>query len=167
MAVAIMISTFGCNNGLILAGARAYYAMARDGLFFRRVGRLNEAKVPAAGLVLQGVWAAALVLPRTFDSASGRYGNLYGNLLDYVISAALVFYILTIAGVFRLRRTRPRADRPYRAFGYPAIPALYIAGATIILLVLFVYRPATTWPGLLIVLLGLPVYYAWHGRSSQ
>ena len=167
MAAAIMISTFGCNNGLILAGARAYYAMARDGLFFRRVGRLNEAKVPAAGLVLQGVWAAALVLPRTFDSASGRYGNLYGNLLDYVISAALIFYILTIAGVFRLRRTRPQADRPYRAFGYPVIPALYIAGATIILLVLFVYRPATTWPGLLIVLLGLPVYFAWHGRSRK
>jgi APA family basic amino acid/polyamine antiporter len=167
MAAAIMISTFGCNNGLILAGARAYYAMARDGLFFRRVGRLNAARVPAAGLVLQGVWAAALVLPRTFDSASGRYGNLYGNLLDYVISAALIFYILTIAGVFRLRRARPRADRPYRAFGYPAIPALYIAGATIILLVLFVYRPATTWPGLLIVLLGLPVYFAWHGRSSR
>jgi basic amino acid/polyamine antiporter, APA family len=167
MAAAIMISTFGCNNGLILAGARAYYAMARDGLFFRRVGRLNEAKVPAAGLVLQGVWAAALVLPRTFDSASGRYGNLYGNLLDYVISAALIFYILTIAGVFRLRRTRPHADRPYRAFGYPVIPALYIAGATIILLVLFVYRPATTWPGLLIVLLGLPVYFAWHGRSRR
>jgi APA family basic amino acid/polyamine antiporter len=167
MAAAIMISTFGCDNGLILAGARAYYAMARDGLFFRRVGRLNEAQVPAAGLVLQGVWAAALVLPRTFDSASGRYGNLYGNLLDYVISAALIFYILTIAGVFRLRRTRPQADRPYRAFGYPVIPALYIVGATIILLVLFVYRPATTWPGLLIVLLGLPVYFAWHGRSRR
>jgi APA family basic amino acid/polyamine antiporter len=167
MAGAIMISTFGCNNGLILAGARAYYAMARDGLFFRRVGRLNDARVPAAGLVLQGVWAAALVLPRTFDSATGRYGNLYGNLLDYVISAALIFYILTIAGVFRLRRTRPHAERPYRAFGYPVIPALYILGATIILIVLFAYRPATTWPGLLIVVLGLPVYYAWHGGKRQ
>jgi APA family basic amino acid/polyamine antiporter len=165
MAVAIMISTFGCNNGLILAGARAYYAMARDGLFFRPVGRLNAAKVPAAGLVLQGVWAAALVLPRTFDPATGKYGNLYGNLLDYVISAALIFYILTIAGVFRLRRMRPDIERPYRAFGYPIVPALYIAGATAILIVLFVYRPATTWPGLLIVLLGLPVYYAWHGRA--
>jgi basic amino acid/polyamine antiporter, APA family len=163
MAAAIMISTFGCNNGLILAGARAYYAMARDGLFFRRVGRLNAEKVPAAGLVLQGVWAAVLVLPRTFDSTTGRYGNLYSNLLDYVISAALIFYILTIAGVFRLRHTRPHADRPYRAFGYPVIPALYILGATTILIVLFAYRPATTWPGLLIVVLGLPVYYAWHG----
>jgi APA family basic amino acid/polyamine antiporter len=160
MALAIMISTFGCNNGLILAGARAYYAMARDGLFFRRVGTLNAAKVPAAGLVLQGAWAALLVLPRTYDPATGVYGNLYGNLLDYVISAALIFYVLTIAGVFRLRVTRPAAERPYRAFGYPFIPAFYIAGASAILLVLFVYRPATTWPGLLIVMLGLPVYYA-------
>jgi APA family basic amino acid/polyamine antiporter len=117
--------------------------------------------------VLQGVWAATLVLPRTFDTASGRYGNLYGNLLDYVISAALIFYILTIAGVFRLRRTRPHASRPYRAFGYPVIPALYIVGAALILIVLFAYRPATTWPGLLIVVLGLPVYYAWHGRSRR
>jgi basic amino acid/polyamine antiporter, APA family len=165
MAAAIMISTFGCNNGLILAGARAYYAMARDGLFFTRVGQLNAAKVPAAGLVLQGVWAAALVLPRTYDTASGTYGNLYGNLLDYVISAALIFYILTIAGVFRLRHTRPDADRPYRAFGYPVVPALYIMGASVILIVLFAYRPATTWPGLLIVLLGLPVYYAWRGKA--
>jgi APA family basic amino acid/polyamine antiporter len=165
MAAAIMISTFGCNNGLILAGARAYYAMARDGLFFRRVGQLNAARVPAAGLVLQGVWASLLILPRTYDTASGRYGNLYGNLLDYVISAALIFYILTIAGVFRLRRTRPDAERPYRAFGYPVIPALYIAGAAAILLVLFAYRPSTTWPGLLIVLLGLPVYYGWRKRD--
>jgi basic amino acid/polyamine antiporter, APA family len=162
MAVAILISTFGCNNGLILAGARAYYAMARDGLFFKRVGELNMEKVPAAGLVLQGVWSALLVLPRTFDPATGRYGNLYGNLLDYVISAALIFYILTIAGIFRLRATRPDAERPYRAVGYPVVPALYIAGAATILLVLFVYRPATTWPGLVIVLLGLPVYYAWR-----
>jgi APA family basic amino acid/polyamine antiporter len=166
MAVAIMISTFGCNNGLILAGARAYYAMARDGLFFRRVGQLNAARVPAAGLVLQGLWAAALVLPRTYDTTTGRYGNLYGNLLDYVISAALIFYILTIAGVFRLRRTRPEAERPYRAFGYPVVPALYIAGAGAILFTLFAYRAATTWPGLLIVVLGVPVYYAWHGGKA-
>ena len=162
MAVAILVSTFGCNNGLILAGARAYYAMARDGLFFRRVGELNAARVPAAGLLLQGVWSVLLVLPRTFDPATGTYGNLYGNLLDYVISAALIFYILTIAGVFRLRRTRPDAERPYRAFGYPIVPALYIAGAATVLLVLFAYRPATTWPGLVIVLLGVPVYLAWR-----
>ena len=158
MAAAIMISTFGCNNGLILAGARAYYAMARDGLFFSGAGRLNAARVPARGLVLQGIWAAALVLPRTYDPATGQYGNLYGNLLDYVVSAALLFYILTIAGVFRLRAARPDADRPYRAFGYPVIPALYIAGAAAILVVLLIYRPATTWPGFLIVLLGIPVF---------
>jgi APA family basic amino acid/polyamine antiporter len=164
MAVAIVISTFGCNNGLILAGARAYYAMARDGLFFRSVSQLNGVKVPAAGLVWQGVWAAFLVLPRTYNAAAGTYGNLYSNLLDYVISAALIFYILTIGAVFRLRQTRPSADRPYRAFGYPAVPALYIAGASVILVVLFVYRTATTWPGLIIVLLGVPVYLAWKPR---
>jgi APA family basic amino acid/polyamine antiporter len=164
MAVAIMISTFGCNNGLILAGARAYYAMARDGLFFRSSGELNDAKVPAWGLVLQGIWAAALVLPRTYDVTTRTYGNLYSNLLDYVISAALIFYILTIAGVFRLRRTRADAERPYRAFGYPVVPALYIVGAATILLVLFIYKTSTTWPGLVIVLLGVPVYFAWRKR---
>src|SRR5439155_25527851 len=135
------------------------FAMARDGLFFRSAGQLNDAKVPAWGLVLQGVWAAALVLPRTFDAATGAYGNLYSNLLEYVISAALIFYVFTIAAVFRLRRTRPDAERPYRAFGYPIIPALYILGASTILIVLFVYRTATTWPGLIIVLLGVPVYF--------
>jgi basic amino acid/polyamine antiporter, APA family len=165
MAAAIMISTFGCNNGLILAGARAYYAMARDRVFFAGAGRLNAAKVPAWGLVLQGIWAAALVLPRTYDPATGQYGNLYGNLLDYVISAALLFYILTIAGVFRLRATRPDAERPYRAFGYPLVPALYIVGAATILVVLLIYRPATTWPGFLIVLLGIPVFL-WMRRQA-
>lgn len=159
MAVAIMISTFGCANGLILTGARAYYAMARDGLFFDFAGRLNDAKVPAWGLVLQGIWAATLVLPRTFNPDTGTYGNLYGDLLDYVVSAALIFYILTIAGIFRLRAARPDAVRPYRAFGYPLVPGLYILGASTILLVLFAYRPSTTWPGLVIVLLGLPVYF--------
>jgi APA family basic amino acid/polyamine antiporter len=164
MAIGIMVSTFGCNNGLILAGARAYYAMARDRLFFRAAGTLNAAKVPAGALVLQGIWAGLLVLPRTYDSSTHAYGNLYSNLLDYVISAALIFYILTIAGVFRLRRTRPDAERPYRAFGYPIVPALYIGGAATILATLFVYRTATTWPGLIIVLLGLPVYFAWKRR---
>jgi APA family basic amino acid/polyamine antiporter len=165
MAIGIMVSTFGCNNGLILAGARAYYAMARDGLFFRPVARLNAARVPGWGLVLEGLWAALLVLPRTYDPATRAYGNLYSNLLDYVISAALIFYILTIAGVFRLRRMRPDVDRPYRTWGYPVVPALYIAGAATILLVLFVYRTATTWPGLIIVLLGVPVYFAWKPKS--
>jgi basic amino acid/polyamine antiporter, APA family len=164
MAVGIMISTFGCTNGLILAGARAYYAMARDGLFFTASGRLNAAKVPAWALLLQGIWAVFLVLPRTYDVASQRYGNLYSNLLDYVISAALIFYILTIAGIFRLRRTRPDIDRPYKAFGYPIVPALYIVGATTILAILFIYRTATTWPGLIIVLLGVPVYFLWKPK---
>ncbi|MGE3959205.1 MAG: APC family permease [Vicinamibacterales bacterium] len=162
MAVGIMISTFGCNNGLILAGARAYYAMAKDGLFFRSAGELNDARVPAWGLVLQGVWSAILVLPRTYNPGTGAYGNLYSNLLDYVVSAALIFYVLTILGVFRLRTTRPDVERPYRAFGYPVVPALYVAGALTILLVLFAYRPSTTWPGLAIVLLGVPVYFSWR-----
>src|SRR5437588_413638 len=126
MAVAIMVSTFGCNNGLILAGARAYYAMAKDGLFFRRVGELNKSHVPAWALVFQGIWAGALVLPRTVKTdAAGSvtgYGNLYGNLLDYVISAALIFYVLTIIGIFLLRRKDPHAERPYKAFGYPVVP---------------------------------------------
>jgi APA family basic amino acid/polyamine antiporter len=162
MAVGIMISTFGCNNGLILAGARAYYAMGRDGVFFRAAGNLNAHKVPAWGLVLQGVWASALVLARTYNTTSGTYGNLYGDLLTYVISAALIFYILTIAGLFRLRRTRPDVERPYKAFGYPFVPAAYMIGAATILLVLFVYQPSTTWPGLLIILTGLPVYFLWR-----
>jgi APA family basic amino acid/polyamine antiporter len=166
MAAAIMISTFGCNNGLILAGARAYYAMARDGLFFRSSGRLNEYHVPAWGLVIQGIWAVLLVLPRvvtgTDKTGAPTYGSLYNNLLTYVISAALIFYILTIWGIFRLRRKRPDAERPYRAFGYPLIPILYIIGATVILLVLFIYQTATTWPGLIIVLTGIPVYFIWR-----
>src|SRR5881397_3712990 len=165
MAIAIMVSTFGCNNGLILAGARAYYAMARDGLFFRRVGELNDRHVPAWALIVQGVWAGALVLPRTVKTdAAGNvtgYGNLYGNLLDYVISAALIFYVLTIIGIFLLRWKRPNAERPYKAFGYPIVPALYIVGAAVILFVLFVYQTATTWPGLMIVLTGVPVYFLW------
>ena len=158
MAAAIMVSAFGCVNGLVLAGPRVYYAMANDALFFRAAARLNKANVPAWSLVIQGIWSAALVLPRTINSETGQYGNLYSNLLDYVISAELIFYIMTIMAVFRMRVTRPDAERPYRAFGYPVIPALYIAGAAAILASLFVYRSSTTWPGLLIVLAGLPVY---------
>ena len=165
MAVAIMVSTFGCNNGLILAGARAYYAMARDGLFFRRVGELSKQRVPAWGLIIQGIWAGILVLPRTVKTdGTGNvvgYGNLYGNLLDYVISAALIFYILTIGGLFLLRWKRPDAERPYKAWGYPVVPTLYIVGAAVILVVLFVYQTATTWPGLMIVLTGVPIYFLW------
>src|ERR1700756_183465 len=170
MAVAIMVSTFGCNNGLILAGARAYYAMARDRLFFRRVRELNKNHVPAWGLIIQGIWAGFLVLPRTVKTdAAGKvtgYGNLYGNLLDYVISAALIFYILTIFGVFLLRWKQPDAERPYKAFGYPIVPLLYILGATVILIVLFIYQTATTWPGLIIVLTGVPVYFLWRRSST-
>jgi APA family basic amino acid/polyamine antiporter len=174
MAVAIMISTFGCCNGLILAGARVYYAMAQDGLFFKATGRLNVRHVPAMALFLQGIWTALLVLPRTrlrdpvtntpLLDASGveQYGNLYGMLLDYVVFAVLIFYVLTIAGIFVLRRTQPNAERPYRAFGYPVLPALYIIAATVILLVLAIYRTQTSWPGLLLVLAGVPVYFLWR-----
>ena len=170
MAVAIVISTFGCNNGLVLAGARVYYAMACDGLFFRPAGRLNARHVPAAGLALQCLWASLLVLPRTrqVDAATGAvtYGNLYGDLLSYVIFAVLIFYVLTIAGIFVLRRKQPDAERPYRAFGYPVIPALYMVAAATIALVLLVYQTKTSLPGLVIVLTGIPVYFAWRRKSS-
>jgi basic amino acid/polyamine antiporter, APA family len=158
MSIAIMISTFGCVNSLVLAGARAYYAMAKDKLFFRQAGELNAAHVPGWGLVAQGIWAAMLVLPRTYDPATKQYGNLYSNLLDWVISAALLFYILTIAGVFQLRRKRPDLPRPYKVVGYPFVPALYIVGATVVLVILSAYRPATTLPGLIIVAVGAVVY---------
>ncbi len=171
MAVAIMISTFGCANGLILAGARVYFAMANDGVFFKAISKLNEKRVPAMGLLLQGVWAALLVLPRTriLDPQTGveRYGNLYSDLLDYVVFAVLIFYVLTIAGLFVLRRRRPDAERPYRAFGYPIVPALYIVAATVIMLALILYKTQTTWPGLILVLLGVPVYWVWHRRSMK
>src|SRR5215211_3692130 len=165
MAVAIMISTFGCCNGLILAGARVYYAMAQDGLFFKPTARLNSKHVPATALVMQGIWTAVLVLPRTrnVDATTGavNYGNLYSDLLNYIIFAALIFYVLTIAGIFVLRRTRPDTERPYRALGYPILPALYMAGATAIMLVLLAYRAQTTWPGFVIVLAGVPIYFVW------
>src|SRR5467141_4354006 len=170
MALAIMVSTFGCANGLILAGARVYYAMARDGLFFRSIGRLNANHVPAMGLVLQGIWAAFLVLLRTrlVDSSTGAvtYGNLYGVLLDYVIFAALMFYVLTIGAVLVLRRKRPNAERPYRAWGYPVVPVLYMITATLIMLILILYQTQDTWPGLVIVILGVPVYLFWSRRSG-
>ncbi len=166
MAIAIMLSTFGTVNAMTLAGARVYYAMAQDGLFFQRAGRLNRARVPGWGLAIQGIWTVLLVLPRTWNPLTGQYGNLYSNLLDYVISAALIFYVLTIAGVIRLRRTRPNAERPYRVWGYPWLPLIYIAGATVILAVLFAYRPATTWPGLAIVATGVPIYLAMSWRNK-
>ncbi len=155
MAILIMISTFGCNNGLILAGARVYYAMAKDKLFFDGAGKLNDKSVPGAALVVQGIWASLLCLSGT-----------YSNLLDYVIFAVLIFYIMTIAGIFILRKKRPNADRPYKAFGYPVLPAFYILAAAAISIDLLIFKPRYTWPGLLIVLLGVPVYFIWKKLKS-
>jgi APA family basic amino acid/polyamine antiporter len=156
MAAAILISSFGCDNGLILAGARVYYAMAKDGLFFRSVAKLHPTyKTPAVSLMVQMLWTCVLCV-------SGSYGQL----LDYIIFAVLVFYILTIVGLFVLRRTRPDAPRPYRAIGYPVLPAIYIVMALFIDIVLLRYKPQYTWPGLGIVLLGIPVYFLWSRRSG-
>src|SRR5918998_829911 len=152
MAIAILLSTFGCNNGLILSGPRVYYAMARDGLFFERAGQLHEVyRTPVFGLVAQAIWASVLCISGT-----------YGQLLDYVIFAALVFYFLTTLALFRLRRKRPDLPRPVKAFGYPWLPALCMATGAGILVILLVYRPLYTWPGLLIVALGIPVYALWR-----
>jgi len=170
MAVAIIISTFGCNNGLILAGARVAYAMARDGLFFRSTGTLNKRGVPATALVFQAAWIVVLILMRTrrvSDAGVVTYGNLYSDLLDYVVFSVLIFYVLTIAGIFVLRSKRPDAERPYRAFGYPFVPALYIVAALAIMFVLLLYRTQTAWPGLVIVLLGVPVYLWWSRRAVK
>jgi basic amino acid/polyamine antiporter, APA family len=169
MAVAIIISTFGCNNGLILAGARVYYAMARDGLFFRSTGKLSKKGVPQNALIFQGIWIIVLILLRTrrIDAGVVTYGNLYNDLLNYVVFAVLLFYALTILGIFVLRRKRPDVDRPYKAFGYPFVPLLYIAAATIIMIVLLLYQTQTAGGGLIIVLLGLPVFSLWSRRSGQ
>jgi len=156
MAMAIMVSTFGCMNGLILAGPRLYYAMAKDRLFFAKTGRLNAAGVPAGGLWFQMVWASLLTLSGT-----------YSNLLDYVVFAALLFYALTVGGLFILRRTRPDAERPYRAVGYPWLPGLYVLTASAIMLDLLFVKPAYTWPGLLIVLTGVPVYFLWRRKNPN
>jgi len=144
----IMIATFGCNNGLILSGARVYYTMAKDGLFLAPAGKLNAKGVPAKALWMQCIWASGLCL-------SGQYGNL----LDYIIFTVLVFYILTIAGLFKLRKTQPGMPRPYKAFGYPVIPALYILLASFICIMLLIYKPIYTWPGLIIILIGIPIYF--------
>src|SRR5277367_1473189 len=165
MAVAIVISTFGCNNGLILAGARVSYAMARDGLFFRATGTLNKRGVPAKALVFQGVWIVALILSRT-RRPDGSYGNLYSDLLDYVVFAAILFYVLTIIGIFVLRIRRPEAERPYKAFGYPLVPLLYIVASTGIMIVLLFYATQTAGMGMVIVLLGVPVYWLWRGKRK-
>src|SRR5262249_46307124 len=157
MAIAILISSFGCNNGLILSGARVYYAMAKDGLFFRKVAKLHPRyKTPAVSLMVQMVWTCILCI-------SGSYGQL----LDYIVFAVLVFYILTIGSLFVLRRTRPDTERPYRAIGYPVLPAIYIVLALFIDVVLLLYKPQYTWPGLIIVLVGIPVYYLWSRSSAK
>ncbi len=148
MAVILMISAFGCNNGLILSGARVYYAMAADGLFVKEVSKLNRFSVPGIALILQGIWASLLCL-------SGKYNDL----LDYVVFAVLLFYILTIAGIFILRKKQPEVERPYKAFGYPVLPALYIILAFAVCVDLLIFKPNYTWPGIIIVLLGIPVYY--------
>lgn len=151
MAIAILISSFGCANGLILMGARLYYAMARDRLFFAAVGRLSARGVPAIGLVLQCLWSCLLV-----------FSGTYSELLDYVIFAALLFYALTVLGLIVLRWKRPDAERPYRAWGYPLIPAIYILLCTLVMIDLLIVKPVYTWPGLVLVLSGIPVYAFWR-----
>ncbi len=157
MAIAILISTFGCANGLLLSGARVYYAMARDGVFFKSVGHLHpEYNTPATSLVVQGIWTSVLCI-------SGSYSQL----LDYIVFAVLIFYVLTIGSIFVLRRKRPDVPRPYKAFGYPILPALYIVMALYIDFILLLYKPQYTWPGLIIVLLGIPVYLVWTRRNGK
>ncbi len=171
MAGAILISTFGCNNGLILAGARVYYAMARDRLFFRAIASTNARRVPAAALVAQGVWASFLTLPRTvsIDTATGavRYGNVYTQLLEYIVAADLVFYVLLVAAVMVLRRKIPDAPRPYRAWGYPLVPLVAIGLATLLIVDLAILAPATGGIGFAIVLSGFPAFFLWNRRLTN
>jgi basic amino acid/polyamine antiporter, APA family len=157
MAIAILFSTFGCNNGLILSGPRVYWAMARDRLFFERAGRLHpEYRTPVAGLIAQAVWASVLCISGT-----------YGQLLDYVIFAALVFYFLTAVALFRLRRLRPDLPRPVKAFGYPVLPALYLVAVGALMIILLIEKPLYTWPGLIIVATGIPVYLMWRRGAAR
>ncbi len=170
MAAAIMISTFGCNNGLILSGARVYFAMARDRLFFRKVGTTNRNHVPAAALVAQAIWTAFLTLPRTvtIDPATHAttYGNVYTQLLEYIVSADLLFYLLTVIAVIVLRRTKPAVDRPYRTWGYPITPVISSVLAGLLVVDLAFLAPATAGMGILIVLTGIPVYFLWRMRGT-
>ncbi|NUQ19572.1 MAG: amino acid permease [Gemmatimonadaceae bacterium] len=171
MAVAIVVATFGCNNGLILAGARVSYAMAGDGLFFERVGRLNAKRVPAAALVVQGVWASLLVLPRSAlrDAATGAitFGNVYTQLLEYIVPADLVMYAAMVLAVVVLRRRAPDAARPYRTLGYPLTPAVYVALALLLVADLAWLAPATSGIGYLIVATGIPAYALWRRRVRR
>lgn len=156
IAVMIMVSTFGCNNGLVMAGARVYYTMAKDGLFFKRVGTLNKFAVPGFGLWIQALVAAILCL-------SGKYGDL----LDMISFVAVLFYVLTILGIFILRRRSPEAERPYKAFGYPFLPAIYILMGIAFCILLIIYKPQFTWPGLIIVLIGIPIYFISQRNSTN
>jgi APA family basic amino acid/polyamine antiporter len=156
MAVFIVISTFGCNNGLILSGARVYHTMSQDGLFFKKAGMLNKFQVPSVGLWIQCLWASLLCLT-----------GAYSDLLDYVVFAVLLFYILTIAGIFILRKKIPDSERPVKAFGYPVLQILYILVCTLIMIILLIYKPDYTWPGLGIVFLGVPVYYIWSAIRKK
>jgi APA family basic amino acid/polyamine antiporter len=170
MAGAIMVSTFGCDNGLILAGARVYFAMARDGLFFRGIAAINSQHVPGVALVAQGIWTALLTLPRTVTPKPGTgqvvYGNVYTQLLEYIVSADLVFYILLAAAVVVLRRKAPRAVRPYRTWGYPVVPVVSMLLAGVLTIDLAWLAPATSGMGILIVLTGVPVFFLWRGRAA-
>ena len=170
MAAAIMISTFGCNNGLILSGARVYYAMARDRLFFKKVGTTNRFHVPAAALVAQGIWTVLLTLPRTVtrDPSTHQvvYGNVYNQLLEYIVSADLLFYMLMVVAVMILRRTKPDAGRPYRTWGYPFVPITSVLLAGLLIVDLGFLAPATSGIGILIVLTGVPVYFFWRKRAA-
>jgi APA family basic amino acid/polyamine antiporter len=161
-----MISTFGCNNGLILSGARVYYAMARDRLFFKRVGTTNRFHVPAAALVIQGIWTVLLTLPRTVtrDPSTHQvvYGNVYNQLLEYIVSADLLFYMLMVVAVMILRRTKPDAGRPYRTWGYPVVPIVSVLLAGLLIVDLGFLAPATSGIGILIVLTGVPAYFFWR-----
>ena len=156
LALLIMVSTFGCNNGLILSGARVYYTMAKDGLFFKQTGTLNKNAVPEYALWIQCLVACALCL-------SGKYGDL----LDMVSFVVVLFYVLTIAGIFILRKKRPDAERPYKAFGYPVLPAVYILMGISFCLLLIKYKPQYTWPGLIIVLIGIPIYFVALARKKR
>lgn len=165
IAAAIVVSTFGCNNGLILSGARVYYAMARDGLFFSKAGTTNAKAVPAVALACQGIWAALLTLPRTVSTAPGgapAYGNVYSQLLEYIVAADMVFYGLMVAAVFVLRRRAPHVDRPYRAAGYPVTPVIYLVVDLLLVLDLSYLTPRTSGLGYLLVLAGIPVYLLWR-----
>jgi APA family basic amino acid/polyamine antiporter len=156
IALMIMVSTFGCNNGLILAGARVYHTMANDGLFFKKTANLNKHAVPEFGLWLQCLVASALCL-------SGKYGDL----LDMISFVVVIFYVLTILGIYILRVKRPEAERPYKAFGYPFLPALYIVLGISFCILLIIFKPNFTWPGLIIVLTGVPIYYMWKALDKN